>query len=52
MLIINDSKASCREDVIAMLRNRVVYKYAKNNKITKIIVGDNGLRVKIEDYIL
>lgn len=46
-MAINDPKGSCREDVLAMLRNRVVYRYAKNEKLTKIIVGDNGLRVSL-----
>lgn len=47
LMAINDPKGSCREDVLAMLRNRVVYRYAKNEKLTKIIVGDNGLRVSL-----
>ena len=41
----NDTKGSCKEDVLVMLRNRVIYKYAKNNEFRKIMIGDNGLRV-------
>lgn len=41
----NDTKGSCKEDVLVMLRNRVIYKYAKNNGFKKIVIGDNGLRV-------
>lgn len=51
LLKINDNKGSCREDVISMLRNRVIYKYVKNNKLTKIMLGDNGLRVSIQSRL-
>lgn len=45
LLNANDTKGSCKEDILVMLRNRVIYKYAKNNKVNKIMMGDNGLRV-------
>ena len=44
----NDTKGSCKEDTLVMLRNRVIYKYAKNNGFKKIMVGDNGLRVSTQ----
>ena len=50
LLAVNDPRGSCREDVLTMLRSRVVYKYAKNNNMSKIMIGDNGLRVRPEKY--